>query len=875
MSFVSEGGSRTTDDTTYNPVCCKKRGAVIKCVTCLQQKHLKCERVPSFLTAVLESRYICKACTLVGTEAPDGEGMSSEIEENPDRESPTEGSSSQDSILQAIDGLTVMLTQKVGTSMSELQTNMSEMQEKVTSQVSELRTDMTSQVSELRTNVTAQVTRMNSRIEYSSAEMSRCIGELSQKIDSVATDLNLRFDTTVQALNRSVDEVKSDLTSVSSELNSKTEELDSKFEELRREFNTLRSERLRDDDRATFVKEVVGNDGRTDLVCEEHTTFIPVTTNIDLQAVVTTSVVTTSYAKSQYSWTNTTSTQIPIMTSRCFDSKMFEGEGVGNEFQFSCKRAFTNVLGENDFPFNSNTFTYQHPMSTPRLTDSRPHADLNKSSAWEFPKSDSRTVPADVQPKILEHQGPVNTLIEGKMPWHESYNMMEPNKSMDTKPLRLGDINLFPVFAGTQDESPREFIKLLTQNCDLTKLSSSDRMLVVARRLTGQAQVWFSHEQANMRSFNDFVRLFLNHFENPRLKKRYLQQLHSVRYNPSEYDNMVHFAWTLLNKYKQYSTDYNEDDAIELITQALPDSVGKLLRLHAPYSMNNLIEMLKTLDYPATTETSSTVIPTLELPGESKPKRSKPISNNEQRHKTNVRKVNLSKNSSTQTDNNNNRPGNNNGTNDTSNRRFNNFGNNPNSNFRDNFNPRNNDFNPNFRRRNGQNSNNNPNWRRRRYFDNRNVPNQTNRSNSGNSSFGNNTPPSNTVPIQNNVCAGHGQNTCNSNVPSGYHGVNNNLVNPSDTNRTQVTSRLVNCKCSVMPVETMVNKINGCKCNAMLGDCVSTRSNSGTQTNYVSPNVTEGIEFNSVSVQPCGTCGGDLNASGGLQQGREGPACLI
>lgn len=180
-----------------------------------------------------------------------------------------------------------------------------------------------------------------------------------------------------------------------------------------------------------------------------------------------------------------------------------------------------------------------------------------------------------------------------------------------------------------------------------------------------------------MHNYDNFLRLFVKHFENPRLKKRYFQLVYSVKCTADNYDNMAHFVWTLLNYRKRYATYCNEEDAIEIITQALPDSAVTVLRVHETDSVNNLIEMLKTLD-PTPGESNRTIVPILEILGEVKTNRSKVSNTNDDKLKLNVRKVSLKRSmNSTQTENN--TPYRDNA--NASNLGFSNFGNNSNIDF--------------------------------------------------------------------------------------------------------------------------------------------------------------------------------------------------
>jgi len=62
MSNPLSDDNMSADGQDYHPVCCNRNGAIMTCTACMQQKHLRCERIAADLKPLLESRYICKAC---------------------------------------------------------------------------------------------------------------------------------------------------------------------------------------------------------------------------------------------------------------------------------------------------------------------------------------------------------------------------------------------------------------------------------------------------------------------------------------------------------------------------------------------------------------------------------------------------------------------------------------------------------------------------------------------------------------------------------------------------------------------------------------------------------------------------------------------
>ena len=123
-------------------------------------------------------------------------------------------------------------------------------------------------------------------------------------------------------------------------------------------------------------------------------------------------------------------------------------------------------------------------------------------------------------------------------------------------------------------------------------LSEADRFMVASRRLTGRALGWFSQVKSQIRSYSDFVRMFLIQFDDERVRKMKLRRLQSVKFTSSDCKSVVDFVWSIAKTYRDLCGNDQDDDLLEILLESLPLSIARTMRLLKPANVQQLIENL-------------------------------------------------------------------------------------------------------------------------------------------------------------------------------------------------------------------------------------------------------------------------------------------
>lgn len=81
---------------------------------------------------------------------------------------------------------------------------------------------------------------------------------------------------------------------------------------------------------------------------------------------------------------------------------------------------------------------------------------------------------------------------------------------------------------------------------------------------------WWSQVRSQIHTYSDFTKLFLDHFNEKRLKKMTLRRLQGIKYNNSEHNLLVGSVYALTSVHRDLWHDNGEADLLEILFESLP-----------------------------------------------------------------------------------------------------------------------------------------------------------------------------------------------------------------------------------------------------------------------------------------------------------------